>query len=82
MSDMSEVKKDIGELREEFKEIRELLTGKEGNNGFVAKVNFHEKYISGQIKIGWTIATTIITAVVLIGIGYVALKLGLPKELI
>lgn len=82
MSDMQEVKEDVKEMREEFKQIKELLTGKDGNNGFISKVNFHEKYISGQIKVGWVVLTTVITSVVLIGVGYVALKIGIPKELI
>lgn len=58
------------EMHDDIKEIKQILLGKEGNNGLVGKVNAHDRYIGSQIRFGWVVLTSFVGSIVIIIVGF------------
>lgn len=69
-SGYSELRLEIKEIKDanerSHKEVMDILVGKEGKNGVVGKVNYHDRYIAAQVKFGWVVLTSLVGSIVVV----------------
>ena len=64
-------------LKEDVEEMLDLLKGKDGNDGIIAKVNRHEQWITRKDRDFYGIYNFVFRTLLSITLGYIAYKVGI-----
>lgn len=76
--DMEQLRQDIDAIRKDVHDIRHIINGN-GERGLAAKVQDHEEFMRSTRQRNADIVTILYRAAIGIAIGYLCLKVGLPK---